>query len=128
MKKVVPSQQGYAVLNVVLVLGVLITLLGITVSSASINSLQSGLAGTQGSYSTHTIQGCAELALLQLNTDNNLPSTITLPTGTCTVTLNSQVGSTWTFTITGEFKTHTKSMQVTAERTNTVSITSWNEV
>jgi hypothetical protein len=122
------TQSGFAALTTVLILGAVVVLLILTVSLSSIGDAQQALAGSQGADALNQLKGCTEVALLELNESSTLPATVTTPDGSCTITLNSQTGTTWVFTTTGTFGSFTKSVTMTAERTTTISITSWKEV
>ena len=65
---------------------------------------------------------------MELNENGSISLAITLPEGTCTVTLDSQTGDDWTFTVSGAVDAHTKRVQVTANRDTAVTVTSWQEV
>lgn len=122
------SESGYIALASVLVIAAVVLVISSSVGLLSINGVQSSLANKKSQETIDLVEACTEDALLYLNENNNLPATITLPQGTCSVTVDTQVGSDWTFTTEFTYETYTKSIQVTANRTNTVTITSWEEI
>ncbi len=127
-QKMQKLQGGYTAISTILVILVIITAISTTVTLSSIDDLQSSFAQLQGNQAQALTESCIADALLRLNTQNSLPTTVTLPQGSCTVTLDSQLGNDWTFTTTGTFDTYTQSIQVTANRSSTVAITSWQRL
>jgi hypothetical protein len=121
------NQGGYIAVASMLVIGVVVLVVGTTVSLLAINDIQSALADKKGHEALDLVEGCAEDALLMLNENNSLPSTVVLPEGSCSVTINSQSGSTWIFTVSGTFEGYVKSIQVEAERSTTIVIRNWSE-
>ena len=120
--------KGYIALTTVLVVGVVLLTIGLSVSLVAISEGQLALSGRRNESTLDLAEACVEDALLRLNSTNALNTTITLPQGTCSLVVNSQVGSTWTFTVTGTAETLAKKIQVTAVRASTVSVTSWLEI
>lgn len=118
-------KNGYTAVSSVLVIGTVLLLIGLTLTLTTLNGLLTSFASVQGSKALYFVESCAEDALLYLNENNSLPASVTNPLGTCTVTLNSQVSNTWTFTTAGTINGHTKSIQIVADRTSTIAITSW---
>lgn len=121
-------QAGFAALSSVLIIGAIVTLIGVTVALTSISEGQTSLAGVKGANALSLVKGCAEIALLQLNTSNTLPASLTIPAGNCSITTNSHVGNTWDFTIRGSFDTYTKATNIIAVRGTTISVTNWQEL
>lgn len=124
----VTNQTGYAAISTILVLLVVISTLTMTVSLSSIDTLQSAFAQYKGTQARNIVESCVHEALLELNLLNTIPNSVVVPEGSCTLTLDSQVADTWTFSVSGTIDSYTKSIQVTAERTSTVAITSWQEL
>ena len=122
------NNDGYAALASILVISVVVIIVGISVSLLSINYLQSSLSNKKSYESLDLVEACVEEALLQLNENNAISSNISLPEGSCSVTINSQVGTNWVFTVTGSINSYIKSIQVTADRNNTINILNWLEV
>jgi redox-sensitive bicupin YhaK (pirin superfamily) len=110
------------------VVGVVLLTIGVSVSLIAISEGQLSLSARRNETVLNVTEACAEDALLQLNTTNTLPASVVLPEGTCSVVTDSHVGTTWVFTVTGVLETLTKNVQITADRINTVSVTSWLEV
>ncbi|HYD35667.1 MAG TPA: hypothetical protein VD999_06370 [Vitreimonas sp.] len=122
-----PSSPGYIALSSMLMIAAIIVIIGTTASLLAINAGQISLADTRQENVLNLVESCIEDSLLQLNKSNTLPSSLSLPEGNCTVTLNSQVGSVWTFTISATLNGHTKTLQVTTNRTTQLTITNWIE-
>ena len=121
------NNNGYIALTSLIVVTALVILIGISVSALSINDLQSSFAAFRNEEGIDLVESCVEDALLRLNEEGSIPGSITIAGRTCSVTLNSQVGSNWDFTVEATNEGYTKRIRVTASRTSTVSITSWKE-
>ena len=122
------NQTGYIAIASVLVIAAIVLIIGTSVLLLAVNDIQSALSNKKSDESLDLVESCVEDALLRLNEDNSIPATITLPDGSCFVTINSQVGTLWTFTVSGTFISHAKSIQVVADRTNTVTVNSWTQL
>lgn len=122
------NHPGYTAIATVLVIAAVAMIIGTTTSLLSIDGLQAGYNLDQGQATLQIVESCVEDTLLYLNENNSLPPSISLPEGSCSVTLNSQVGVVWTFTVAGSINGYTKSVQVVANRSSAVSITSWREL
>lgn len=122
------TNRGFVAITSVLVVGVVMVATGIASVYNAINETQSALSETKKEVVLGSVEACGNDALLYLNTHNSLPATVTLPTGSCSVTLNSHVGSAWTFTVTGSFGGYTKNVQISATRTTLITVTSWLEI
>lgn len=122
------NQTGYIAITSVLVIAAIVLIIGTSVLLLAVNDIQSALSNKKSNESLDLVESCVEDALLRLNEDNSIPATITLPDGSCSVTINSQVGTLWTFTVSGTFISHAKSIQVVADRTNTVTVNSWTQL
>lgn len=122
------NNKGYiAITSILIILAVVLTI-GTTVSLISINNIQASLTDQKGEEALAIVEGCAEDALLRLNNNNSIPVTITLPEGNCNITNISNVGNDWTFTVSTTILNYSKSLQISATRTNTVQVTSWMEI
>ena len=120
--------SGYIALTTVLVVGVVLLTIGLSVSLIAISEGQLSLSGRRNETALDLTEACIEDALLRLNTTGALNTTITIPEGTCSLVVNSNVGSTWTFTVIGISDALTKKIQVTATRGSTVVVSSWLEI
>ena len=120
------NNQGYIALTSLIVVTALVILIGISVSTLSINDLQSSFAAFRNEEGIDLIESCVEDALLRLNEEGSIPGSITIAGRTCSVT-STQEGNNWDFTVESSNEGYTKKIRVTASRTSTVSITSWKE-
>lgn len=120
-------ELGYVAISSMLIISAVVLSIIVSVSLLSISEIQMALAGKERIESIGLVEACIEESLLQLNGTNALPSTITLPEGSCTVTINAQTGNNWTFTVSATQDAYTKSIQVTANRASVISLTSWQE-
>lgn len=122
------SQAGYVALTTVLVIMAVLILLSGSVTILSIDEGQAARGSIDQEQALAVAEGCVGEVLLELNEDGTVPASVVLPEGTCSVTLDSQAGIVWTFTVSATVDNHTSSIQVTAERDTTVLLTSWQEV
>lgn len=121
-------KNGYVAISSVIIIGAVILVIGLSVSFNAINEVQQSLGEEHKEVSLGSVESCAEDALNRIRLNDALPATITLPTGSCSVTINSHVGNNWTFTVSGTFSGHTKNIQVSATRTTQVTVVSWLEI
>lgn len=126
MKNSVPT--GFIAISSVLVIMVIVLVIGTTVSLLSVQGIQLSLSSKKSDEALSLVEGCVADALLRLNEQNQLPASVSLPEGSCIVTLNEQAGVTWDFTVSGSFNNYTKRIQITATRQSTVEVTGWNEI
>jgi Tfp pilus assembly protein PilX len=122
------TKKGYIALTTVLVVGVVLLTIGLSVSLIAISEGQLSLSGRKNETVLNLTESCVQDALLRLSNTNALNATVTLPEGTCTLVVDSHVGTTWTFTVTGIFEGHTKKIQTIAVRGSAVSVTSSLEI
>ena len=122
------SNSGYIALSSILVISAVVLVIGISTSLLSVNDLLSSASGKKGDETVDFVEACIEDALLRLNEDNSIPGNITLPQGTCSVTINSQVGNNWDFTVAATLNDYTRSVRLQVTRDTTVVVTSWQEV
>ena len=120
-------KSGYVALSSILVISAVILTISISVALLSVSETQLSLGEKKKEETVDLVEACVEDALLELNNSGSVSSTITLPEGSCSVTIDSQSGYDWTFTISGSVDSHTKNIQVSATRNTTVTITSWKE-
>lgn len=122
------GEKGYVAIATVIVVGFVMLAVGMGVTLNSINEIQSSFSDTQKEESIGFVESCIQEVLLDINKTDTAPATVILPDGTCTVTINSHVGSNWDFTVTGTYLGYKKTIRVTATRTTTVTVTSWIEI
>ena len=122
------AQSGYVALASVLVITAISLIIGMSVTLLSINGIQTALSSKKNIETTYLVESCVEEALLGINENNAVLSSIVLPEITCSVTTNSQTGTSWDFTVSGTFEQYTQQIRVQAERNTTITITSWNQI
>lgn len=121
----VSVKSGYAaIISIIVILAVIVTV-GIAVTTLSIGNAQMSLGQSKGEGSLSLVNSCIQDALLTYNNSGLPPSSVTLPIGTCTIVVDSSTPTSSTFTTTGTMSGYTKSIQVTANRTSSVSIVNW---
>lgn len=123
-------QKGYiATLTVLIVMAVVIAT-ATTVTYLSIGEAQSSFALFKGEDTLSFVEGCVEDALLKTREHSGYNGgTITRPEGTCSITVDSKVGDTWTITVTTQATNYKRTIRVVFDRlVPGISITSWKEV
>lgn len=118
-------KSGYAaIISIIVILAVIVTV-GLAVTTLSIGNAQMSLGQSKGEDNLSIVESCIEDALLTYNNTGLVPTSITLPNGTCTINLDSSTPTSSTFTTTSTFSNYSRSIQVTADRTTGVSIVNW---
>lgn len=121
-------QGGYVAFMSVLIFASVMLAIGISVTLLAISEGQMSLAGKKSEEAVDFVESCIEDALLRLKQENTIPTQIPLPQGTCDVSIDSQVGGSWTFTVSGERDGYYKSIQIQARRDTEVSVESWQQI
>ncbi|HKY73799.1 MAG TPA: hypothetical protein VJ246_00610 [Patescibacteria group bacterium] len=122
------TQKGYVAISSIVVIAAVVIVVGITVSLVSINEAQVAFSGRKSEEVLNIVEACIEDALYKLSGTNTLPSTITLPQGTCSVITDAHIGNSWTFTTIATVSSHAKAVQVQATNSATISIGQWKEI
>ncbi len=112
--------KGMAAIVSVIVLGAVLILVGAMMSLSSINEGQISLESQKRDISQGLVESCVEEGLININKNNTLPAIITTNFGTCPVTINSQTGVSWDFTV-------SSSVNVKLNRGGFVTIGGWQE-
>lgn len=121
-------EGGYVAIVMVIVIAAILVIIGTSISFLAIDSGQASLSQKKREEVITISEACVAEVLLTLNETATIPSSVSLPEGSCSVVTNSQTGASWTFTVTSTVDGHTKAVQVTADRTTTVDITGWREI
>lgn len=121
-------KRGYIALSSVLIIAFLVLTIGISVSYLAIGETQVSLGQLRKEEVTDFVESCVEDALLRLNENNAIPTTISLPQGTCIITINSHLGNNWTFTSVGTLQNHKKTILVQATRAVYITVSDWREI
>lgn len=119
--------NGYIAIASMLVVTAVVVTVGILAAFSSIGNAQMALGGAQADGARSLAQACLEDALLKINKTALVPSTVSTPQGTCTITTDSQVGSDYTVSVTATKDNRTKKITTSVSRTTNVSVTSWLE-
>jgi hypothetical protein len=135
IRKYYQRQQGFIALTTVLLLLAVTVGIAVSVTYSTIGEAQSGLTLFKGEENLHFIEGCAEDALLKARSSSTFgdptgtPVTITRPEGTCSVTVASKAGVTWTMNVTTSATTYKRTVQIIFNRNTTgITLTSWKEI
>jgi len=121
-------QTGYIALTSVLVIASIIVTISLSISLLAISDNQMSLATNKSALILAVTEGCVENALLELNKDNSLPSVINLPEASCNVTVNSQAGNNWDFTVSSSLNSYSKKIQVQVIRGSQITVNSWQQI
>jgi len=121
-------EGGYIALASVLVIASVVIIIGVTTSLASISEGQMSLAEVKKEATIDIGEACVEEALYRLKRTGTIQNTFPLLEATCSVTIVSQVGDNWVFTISQTEDNYTKKFQVDATRGTTFTLNSWEEV
>ena len=121
-------KKGYIAISTVLVISAVVFVLILTTTLVTISGAQGAMSGKTGGETVDITEGCTEEVLLSINKNNTVPTSLILPEGNCTVTLDSHIGNDWTFTTTGTVNVYTRKVQVQANRGSQVTVTNWKEI
>ena len=116
---------GFAAISSVIIIGVIALSILVSTSLMSISESQMSLGLYFGENASRLVESCAEDCLLRLNKTNTLPTSITTPFGSCSLTINSQSGKNWDFTINATKNNYSKSIRIQAVRDQTITVNSW---
>ena len=119
------NRRSFIAFSSILLVSAIVSVIVLSVSLNAISDAQQSLSLNGRDKAIQFVESCVQDALLTLNSTNTLPSSVTLPLGTCTVTTNSQVGSNWFFTTVGTLNGYTRSIYVESTRSTSVTITKW---
>lgn len=120
-------KQGYAaIISILVIMGVIVTV-GMSVSVMSISNAQMSLGQSKGEEALSLANSCIEDALLTYNNLGTVPSSITLPSGNCTLNTISQTANNITFSTSVNVNNYQKTVTVQADRTTSVSVVNWIE-
>jgi hypothetical protein len=120
------QKKGVAAMITVVVLGALMIMVGGVMMLSSITEGQATLMETKTKKKQGVLDACAEESLLKLGTNGTLPSTIITTLGSCGVTLNSQVGTSWDYLLIGSNgETSAVGINLVLDRGPSLAVSSW---
>ena len=122
------QQHGFIAITSILIISILVFFIGTSLSLLSVAQTQTALGSNQSLVTLNLVEACIEEALLRINEDDALDTSIALPEGTCSVTINSHVGNDWVFTTSYTSQVNTHTIEVSATRDQSVTITNWQEL
>lgn len=128
MNNIKAAKNGYIAITVVIILLFVIITMGVVSSFGSLNQIQTSYSGIQSMEAFSRVESCADEALYQLNITGNLPNSVIILNYSCTITVESQAGSEWTFLISHTNLGYTKTVRLTASRSDRVYVTQWEEI
>jgi hypothetical protein len=121
------KNNGFAAIASLLVISAIILVIGISVSLLSVSGLTQSLSTYKSNYSLNLVESCVEKALSDLNQNDSLSTSYSLPEGDCQLTIN-QNGPDWDFTVEGSFDDYSHQIRIKANKSSTISINSWQIV
>lgn len=117
--------KGIAAIITVIILGAVMVLIGTTMTLTSISEGQATVTETKFKKNQTLLDACTEESLITINKDNTLPSTITTTLGSCNIIVNSQVGTSWDFTLETSDTIPPLKTNIILNRESTINISSW---
>ncbi len=121
------NNQGLAAIISVIIIGSLMVLIGGVMVLSAISKGQISLAESQAKKAQTLLDACAEESLIQINENNALPPNIITTFGSCNVTINSQIGSSWNLTIGTTGITSSLGLNIILNRGSTLSVSTWTD-
>lgn len=123
------KQRGFIAVSIVLVIMVIVLAIGSTVTLLSINEAQSGLVLFQGEDNLQFVEGCAEDALLKIQSNSSYGGgTILRPEGTCSITVNAP-NPNWDITVSSTQTNFQRKVRLTFTKSSSkITLTSWKEI
>lgn len=126
-------QKGYIATVAILIIMAVVMATATTVTFLSIGEAQSGFSLFKGEDTLAFVEGCADDTLLKIRADSTLSGTFTIGRppgeGTCSVTIVSKVGNTWTVDVTTQATVYKRTVRVVFDRLTTgITLTSWTEI
>jgi hypothetical protein len=118
-------QQGIASIVSVIILGSLMVLIGGLMVLTAISKGQIALTQSQSQQTKVLLDACAEESLLTINENNTLPSTIITTLGRCSITINSQVGTSWNYKIGANGDVSSLGVNIALNRGTTLAVSTW---
>ena len=119
--------KGFAAIISVIIIGAVMMVAGMMVTLTSINEGQMSLSASRTNNNTAILDTCSEDSLLFINEQNTLPATIVTPIGNCSTTVNSQIGTSWDFTVSSTSGDYQRSNRIKLNRSSIISINSWQD-
>ncbi len=120
--------KGVAAIISVIVLGALMTLVGSVMMLSSIAEGQATVTETKVKNNQALLDACAEESLLKINENDTLPVTVITTLGNCSVTVNSQVGTSWNLTVGVSGEMAPLGVNVVLNRGTSMAISSWSDL
>ena len=117
--------KGMAAIITVIILGALMVVIGSVMTLTSISEGQATITETKVKDNQALLDACAEESLIRINKNNTLPSLIITTIGSCSMTLNSQVGTSWNFNLAANGDMSSLGVNVVLNRGTSIAISSW---
>lgn len=125
-------RKGYIALISFLIVSAVVLVIGITLAILGVSEAQMGLSEKRGHDALALAEGCAEDALLSAFYGDILEDGLVFTRNhlevSCTITVEHDGNSYWTITTEVTTSGHTKEIEVTIDRGDEITITSWQEI
>jgi len=128
MKTIRKTNEGAAVLIIVIIMGSAMLLISLSLGVSSISENLINLYQSQSSRLSLSIDGCAEEALIRLNRDNSYNGeNLVIGDTSCIISVSGS-GSSRTVSITGTKSDYTRQLEIAVNISPIYAITSWQEL
>ncbi|MFC1655331.1 hypothetical protein ACFL3C_00505 [Patescibacteria group bacterium] len=128
MKTIRKTNEGAAVLIIVIIMGSAMLLIALSLGISSISENLINLYQSQSSRLSLSIDGCAEEALIRLNRDNSYnEETLSIGGTSCTISVSGS-GSSRTINVAGTKSDYSRELEIAVNISPTYAITSWQEL
>lgn len=124
--KLLKNQKGGALLVMMLIISAIVLIIAITVNLKSVNDLKTGARFLYKAKADNLTKSCIEDIILGYKRDPNYSvTTITLPEGSCSVTINNN-GNFRTIAVSSAVNNYYSNIEIIVDLSqNPVMITSW---
>lgn len=119
--------KGMAAIITVIILGAVMVIIGTTMTLTSISEGQATVSETKVKKNQAILDACSEESLININENNTLPSTITTTLGSCNITVNSHIGTSWDFTLGTNGTMSSLKTNITLNRGSIIGISNWSD-
>lgn len=118
-------RKGYVALIAVLIVSFICIAIITSLSVKAIYILNDLNNTEQGKNVEYILNSCAEESLFRLNVDSDIPVSYAVGDNTCSVTINSQNGDDWNYTVSYSESGYNYSVDISATRSDKVYLNSW---
>lgn len=122
-------QKGFIAITSVIIIASVVLAISLSATYLSIGEGQSALSLTEGEHTLNQVESCVEEALFKIRQSPTYAGgTLNHPDGFSCLINVVRVANNYTVTVTNLNSDYTRSIEVAANRTGQLSITSWKEI